>query len=319
MASEQTAASKPFELGDSVLRPDEVTTEGLPLAMRGYERESVDRLVKRVADAYATTLRKNQSQRELIRSLEADLDGAQAEAAASARSVAELMQASARTAGGEGPTSAELRELETRLEGAERERDTAIADLRVATERADALAGQMKSLESDRRVREGTTVGADSTDGEAARLLLAAVRAAEDVRSASRARALRTLTKARELAALVEAQAERERTALAETQARRTRAEQEAEERRAEARRVDAEIEERRRQLEHEEEGLAQARAEADHVVLESEEERRRLRELLAGALASLDTEVSAPSDSLVDDLSTRLHETAEPAGGEPD
>ena len=57
MAAEQAQVTKPFELGMSMLRPDEVTSEGLPLARRGYDRGYVDRLLQRTAEAYALTLK----------------------------------------------------------------------------------------------------------------------------------------------------------------------------------------------------------------------------------------------------------------------
>src|SRR5215210_3913650 len=92
MASEQSAAARPFEVGVSMLRPEEVTSDGLPVALRGYDRGYVDRLLQRAAQAYGLTLTKNQSQRERLLALEADLAAAEGEAAASARAVAELMQ-----------------------------------------------------------------------------------------------------------------------------------------------------------------------------------------------------------------------------------
>ena len=180
-------------------------------------------------------------------------------------------------------------------------------------------------------------------DEEAARLLVASARAAEDVRVASRARALRTLTKAREFAARVHSQTERERAALAELQERRGQVEREAEEILAEVVRVEAEMEERRGRVEREadeilaqardeavrveavmeerrgrvereaDEILARARDEADRIVAASVEERQRVRQLLTGALASLDSEAASAPESLVGDLSSRLHETKEP------
>lgn len=357
MASEQSATARPFELGMSMLRPDDVTSEGLPITRRGYDRAYVDRLLQRTAEAYALTLKKNQSQREQLHALEADLAAAEGEAAASARSVAELMQKS--SAGHD--QSEKLRELEVRLSRSERARETALTELREASERASDLAGQMEALEQElRELRDlraqpapaepaarpvvvDTPLGAE---GEAAGLLLAAARAAEDIRVASRARALHTLKKARELAALVDAQAERERTALteslerraqamreadeilaeahrvdAEISARRAQIDREVEEALAEARRIDAEAQERRAQADHEaEEALAQARAEADRLVSGSEAARDRMRDLLSDALALLETEAAPESDplqeSLVDDLSSRLHETSEPTSG---
>ena len=73
------------QFGMSALRPDDVTSRGLPVVMRGYDREGVDRLLARVAEAYALTLRQSLSQRERLRSLEADLAAAEGEAAATRR------------------------------------------------------------------------------------------------------------------------------------------------------------------------------------------------------------------------------------------
>ncbi len=107
------------------------------------------------------------------------------------------------------------------------------------------------------------------------------------MRAAARARALRTLIKAREFSAHVHAKAERENAALAEVEQRRDEIEREAEE------------------------ILAMASAEADRASAAIEEERSRVRGLLAGALESLDAE--APADGLMADLESRLHETTEP------
>ena len=80
---------------------------------------------------------------------------------------------------------------------------------------------------------------------------------------------------------------------------------------------------ERREQVEREaEELLVKARAQADRVRASTDEERRRVRNLLTGALASLDTvgsgetrscrrRVGASSDDLAGDLSALLQATA--------
>jgi F0F1-type ATP synthase membrane subunit b/b' len=75
-----------------------------------------------------------------------------------------------------------------------------------------------------------------------------------------------------------------------------------------------AETQERREQIQREaDEILIRARAEADRVVAAIEDERNRVRELLTGALASLDGERAASSEGLIADLEFRLHETTEP------
>ena len=230
-------------------------------------------------------------------------------------------------------------------------------------------------LRSDVDAQQPTAV----PDGEAARLLVAAAHAAEDVREASHARALQTLTQARERAEQIDAETERRRAALAEMEERCRQAEHEAGEilararteaesvvaaleegrrarvdreaeailagARAEAERVVAAIEEERRvQIEREaneilartraeaeqavtaieeerrrqaerdaDEIRAHARDEAQHVVAAIEEERRRVRELLTGAIATLDAEAASQPDNIVGDLSSRLQETREP------
>ena len=114
------------------------------------------------------------------------------------------------------------------------------------------------------------------TDADAGQLLIAATRAAEDVRLAARARALQTLLKARELGALVHADVERERAELTE-------------------------IEQRRHEIEREaEEILARAHVEAKRVAAELEGERNRVRGLLNGALSALDGAFAEPPDDLI-------------------
>jgi DivIVA domain-containing protein len=273
-----------------MLRPDDVTSDGLPVTLRGYDREHVDRLLQRTAEAYDVTLSKNQSQRERLLALEADLAAAEGEAAASSRAVAELMRKTPAA-----DQDQEIQRLQGVLQQAERERDEALADLREASERASTLMGQVEALEYDRRTpgRQAplaSMVAKDTVggEGEAAELLIAATRAAEDVRLASRARALRTLTKARELATLVRAETDREHEALAASRERRAQAESMAEELLAEANRVDGEIANRRRQLDLEvEERVAavsqleaeaqERRAWADREVEERLSEARRV------------------------------------------
>ena len=289
-AASETAASVPAGL--TTVRPEDVTSTGLPVTMRGYDRDRVDRLLARVREAYALTLQQCQTLRDGQRSLKTELDAAEGEASASARSVAEQVRRSA-AAEDQLQQAREARaDLEARLERAESEREQALADLQEAAGRASDLGRRLEALENgllppDRG--EVTSPQSAGADGEAAQLLVAAARAAEDVRTASRARALRTLTKARDLAALVQAQTEREQAALVAAQERRDEVEREA------------------NRL------LARAQAEADSFVMAIEDERRRVRELLTGALVSLDGESAAPPESLMTDLESRLHETTEP------
>ena len=211
-------------------------------------------------------------------------------------------------------TSAKRDELQMLLALAESEREAALVELRAQSDRAADLDRQLQEL----RAQEPSSESSPDEDA-AAHLLVAAARAADDVRDASRARALRTLVKARDLAALVHTETERERDALAEAQQRRAEVENETQEiltrakdaadslaagimaeRRAEAESEAAEI-------------VAKARAEADSLVSLIEGQRHRVRELLAGTLASLDVEDGEPRENLMADLESRLHETTEP------
>ena len=298
-AAEQAAEAVPekapaVEAGLTTLLPEDVTSTGLPVTMRGYDRERVDRLLTRVREAYALTLQQCQTLRDGQRSLKAELEAAEGEASASARSVAELMRRSATVEDQLVQMREERADLEARLELAESDREQALSDLHEAVGRASDLGRRLESFENGELPPEHVEAtipqtAAAAADGEAAQLLVAAARAAEDVRTASRARALHTLTKARDLAALVQAQTEREQAALVATQERRDEIEREAN-------RV-----------------LARAQAEADSFVMAIEDERRRVRELLTGALVSLDSESTSPPESLMTDLESRLHETTEP------
>lgn len=105
-------------------------------------------------------------------------------------------------------------------------------------------------------------------------------------------------SRAEDLLEASRAEIEREQAALAEMQKRRTQADREAEEilaaARAEASRVEAEAEAHRAQVEREEGELRARSLEADRIVSATEEERRRVRELLEGAVASLDADAAA-------------------------
>ena len=139
-------------------------------------------------------------------------------------------------------------------------------------------------------------------DEEATRVLLAAARAAADVRVASRARALRTLTKARERARQVDLQTEQVAARLAELEERRAHLEREREQiletPRAEADRImaaAAATEARAAETEQEaNEILAKATAEADRLMAitdagRREQVEREANEILAKATAESD------------------------------
>ena len=149
------------------------------------------------------------------------------------------------------------------LEISESERKQALGDLEQMSERAAELGRRLEAAENERATLLQQHVERGSppvADGEAVDLLVAAVRAAEDVRVASRARALRTLQRARELSNRVHAETERESAALAELRALREQIEREATEM------------------------IAAARAEADRSAEATADERHRIRELLSGS-----------------------------------
>ena len=230
MASEPSIGAL---LGMSTLSPENVTSHELPVALRGYDREHVDRLLARIADAYALTWRQSQSLRERLRTLEAVLAAVEGEAAVSAKTIAELMRRPATAEQQLARVREAHDELEALLEISESERKQVLTDLKQMSERASELGRRLEAAENERstllqqRVERESLRGAD---GEAVELLVAAARAAEDVRTASRARALRTLTRARELSTRVHAETERESAALAELRAHRDQIEREAEE-----------------------------------------------------------------------------------------
>jgi hypothetical protein len=241
------------------------------------------------------------------------------------------------------------------------DREALLADHRTVAERIRREVDEMVAVAAEKsrayaeqvidRMRADATAqppkpASPPSDGEAARLLVAAARAAEEVREASRLRALQTLTRARERARELDAETGRQRAVLAEMQQQRERAEREAaeliERARAEADSLLAAMEEERRsQIENElaalhaeterervalaalheqrlqaereaDEIRARARAEAEGVVAAIELERRRVRELLSGAIASLDAGAGAGPDNLAGDLASRLNERRE-------
>ena len=299
-----------------MLRPEDVTSQGLPVAMRGYDREKVDVFLHRVSEAYLLTWRQALALRERVNTLEEELFAAkfeaQGEAEASSKAIAELVQRCSTVEDQLTKMRDQLTEtrnvrsdLATKLDLAERERKQALTELQEVSQRASDLEKQVQGYSDGQRRQDAEAEVAEPAvaDEEAAALLVAAVRAAEDVREASRTRAAETLVKARERAMQLHDEAERERAALGEVLERREQAEREASE-------ISAGIQEHREQAEREaNEILAGARAEAERVATSVEDERDRVRELLAGALQSLDADGTPSPDGLVSDLSSRLHE----------
>ncbi len=269
------------------LRPEDVTSHGLPVTVRGYDRDKVDRLLARVAEEYATTRLQNTALREQLRSLEAEVAAAEAEAAASARAVAELMRGPSTQAN--QPTRSDTDDFDGRQELARQERDRALTELTAESERVSELQARLREIDTP-PAEPQAPAPVRATESDAAELLIAATRAAEDVRQAARARALRTLTKARELSALVHAQTEREQTELVELETRREQAQQELDE------------------------SVTRAHAAAARFAAHAENERNRVRDLLTGMLTSLDAELDQiPPGDLLADLGARLEEKTNP------
>jgi cell division septum initiation protein DivIVA len=276
------------------VHPEDFTRHALPVVMRGYDKERVDRLLGQVTGAYTSVWQQNQSLRERMRALELALAQSQDEARVSARSLAELMQSSAPpTSQTPPPTRKAVRELEARLSGSERDREAALEEGRVAWARVAELEEQLSRSEHDRQQSSDKLRGIVEAETEAARVLLAAARAAADVRGSSRARALRTLLTARRRVASLEARVAREQTLLAEVIARRGQAESQAE------------------QAESQAELLITARDEAGLMTAAVAKELDRARELLSGALTALDAQVA---DGLVADLELRVQRAKEPS-----
>lgn len=244
------------------LRPEDFAVVGVPTVIRGYERRRVEWLLLRASEAYAYVVRQRDAARDRIRSLEADAAAADGEARVSAASVAELTQ---------------------RLASAEEATRRAVEAREKAEQRLLAV-----EAENDR------TVSHADPDTEAASILVAAVRTAEELRQSSRARALATLTRARQRAAALAEEVDREERALGE-----------ARNRRAEAERVARELLDQARA---EAERVAGERREAERLAAEIGDERRRVQALLAGALSALEP-AGGRAAGMLADLSSRLPE----------
>lgn len=311
MSSQRAATEGAPQAGADQLQPESITSESLPVAMRGYDRERVDRLLARVSEAYLQLWRQRDALRERLATLESDVEAAEGEARVSAKSVAELVHRVSTAESELAETRAARDELTERLRRVEAERRQAVGELRETAERAAQLEKRVQAFEE--ALRNRPQIGTDgsgvspptprpgvafasspaASETEAARLLLAAARASDELREAARAQARNAMKKVRQRAAAVSAETERERIVLGEAQERRRRADREAEEL------------------------LAQARAEAERVAAALDEERGRVRALLTDALSSLDQESSRPPEDLVADLSSRLRESGAPDSGD--
>jgi chromosome segregation ATPase len=302
MSIDRSAAELTPNVGE--ISPGAVTSEGLPIVLRGYERERVDRLLSRVSEAYLHVWRQRDAMRERLASLESDLEAAEGEAKVSARSVADLVQrvSTAEHALAESQTARD--DLAKELQRVEAERKHAVAELRSTAERAADLGARAEALEEALRKRPqgaemqvapaAPAVAAAApvgSEADAAHLLLVAARASDELRASAREQARKAMRKVRARAAVVSAETEREEAVLARLQ-------------------------ERRSELEHQaEEVLAQAHAEAERVAATVAQERDRVRQLLTGALASLDQGTAQPPEGLVAELSSRLRDTASDTG----
>jgi chromosome segregation protein len=287
-----------------LLRPEDVTTEDIPVAVRGYDRHSVDRRMGRIAESYERLLRQRDELRERVEADEARVVAAEDEAKVSARQVATLTQ-----------------------RGIVAEEQLAALRRRVA-ELEDAL-------DAARRTPPAPEPSAPASlipEARAAELLLAAKGASEQLRRATREDARVVLRKARAKADAVAMEADRQQRAMREQEARIASLAARAEEQRraveaasarvmalsaeaererqaadaARARRDEAEQEARRM--------LDRARDEAERAIAALGEQKRRVRGMLGQALDALAGDDK--SSDVLADLSARLRAAdRDPAG----
>src|SRR5690349_3785694 len=119
-AETPAAPARPTSDMGMPLTVDDVRHPYLPYALRGYDKREVDRYITRVAEAYGLSLEKHRTLRERVRNLEADLNAANLDAQASARSVREMMEQLPAESNG---TNQAMAELEERYQQAVRDRD----------------------------------------------------------------------------------------------------------------------------------------------------------------------------------------------------
>src|SRR5436190_18664852 len=80
------------DFAPEVMHPDELTRQELSVVMRGYDREQVDMLLRRVGEGYLFLWREGAALRERLGALERQPAATEGEALESARSVGEIVQ-----------------------------------------------------------------------------------------------------------------------------------------------------------------------------------------------------------------------------------
>lgn len=255
-----------------LLRLEDVTAEDLPVNVRGFDRHAVERRLARVADSYSLLLRQRDELRERLELAEAQVAAAEGEARVSAREVAALTHRSA--AADDAVTAARRRvgELERAL------------------------------AEARRLPPEGRPQQQTMPEATAAELLLAARRAAEQVRASARQDARVALHKARARAEAISREADLQRRSLEQATARVAALAAQAERERQAAEEARARREEAEREAGH---VLERARTEAERAFAVLGEQRRRVQSMLGQALEALGGDDH--SADVLDDLASRL------------
>ena len=169
MSSRPSTSETGLTGGLDVLRPDDVTSDGLPIAMRGYDRNRVDRLLTRVSQDYLHVWLQRDTLRERVRSLEAEVQAAEGEARASATSVAELVQRVAALEKQLAQARAAREELEAQLARSEGEREEAVRRGEAGDGSSPAVAELMQRVATLERELAGARVAKAELEAQLAR------------------------------------------------------------------------------------------------------------------------------------------------------
>ena len=295
------------------LNPDDISSFEFPISMRGFDRDAVKRWLRRFAESYAAVLRQRDRLRALSEEATERAAAAESELQASAREIANLTKRCSSLDTDLEIARARIAELErvsaevesTRLVDA-----TAGAD-KVELERALAriveLETETKRMREERLRAEAASAAAAAIPAEptqqAGELMVAALQAAEKLRSEAREEAQRMMKKARERSIELSRTAELRTRELGE-------AKSEAERLRAEADLASAELDRARAaraEVERETELVrTRVRAEVEQTIASLTQQRERVQTLLGDALAALDADEGG-ARSLLDDLGARV------------
>lgn len=314
-ADGQTVDTDPY----GQLRPEDISSADLPVAMRGFERDAVKRKLRRVAESYATALRQRDRARIATEDANERAVAAEAEIHTSARNIAELTKRGSALESELANAQARITELDRALARAASEPKPAepSADPRELERARERIAELERALDEARAERVEPAIVEPVVDAESApqthqpedagELLVSALRTAEALRAAVREEVQRTLKKARERAAKLERQAGQERRALEEARGRAATLAADAERvgRELESARAERDQAERDAELVRE-----RVRVEAEHTLASLQLQRQRVQTLLGDALAALDEDTGDARD-VIDDLAARLHPQA--------